>query len=223
MTDATPSEPHGGEPLRIDFIADVVCPWCYIGWERLKQALAMRPDVATEVLWRPFQLDPAIPEEGVDRAKYMAAKFPNPERRAAALQVLDREAASVGLSLKLAEIPVSPNTNAAHRLIRWAQTVGLQQPALEAIMKAYFVELRDIGDPLVLAEIAEAIGMEKHVVLKALAEGTDKDAVTREHIQAHQAGVGGVPFTIFGGKVAISGADVPERLCKAIDKALEAA
>ena len=117
----------GNEPLKIDFIADVVCPWCYIGWERLKLALGQRPGVRTEVLWRPFQLDPAIPEEGVDRAKYMAAKFPDPERRAAALEVLDREAASVGLKLNLSEIPVSPNTNAAHRVIRWAQTVGLQQ------------------------------------------------------------------------------------------------
>ncbi len=223
MTDTPAAKPHGGEPLKIDFIADVVCPWCYIGWERLKLALAMRPDVPVEVMWRPFQLDPAIPEEGVDRANYMAAKFPDAERRAAALETLDNEAASVGLKLKLAEIPVSPNTNAAHRVIRWAQTVGLQRQALEAIMQAYFVELRDIGDPLVLADIAGAIGMEKQVVLQALAEGTDRDAVTREHIQAHQAGVSGVPFTIFAGKVAISGADVPERLCKAIDRALEAA
>lgn len=209
--------------LKIDFIADVVCPWCYIGWERLKAALAERPNVPVEVLWRPFQLDPAIPEEGVDRANYMAAKFPNAERRAAALETLDKEAATVGLKLKLAEIPISPNTNAAHRVIRWAQSVGLQTQAVEAIMQAYFVELRDIGDPVVLADIAEGIGMERHFVLKALAEETDKDTVTREHVMAHQAGVSGVPFTIFGGKIAISGADVPERLCKAIDKALEAA
>lgn len=216
----TQTAPAGTEPLKIDFIADVVCPWCYIGWERLKAALALRPDIATEVTWRPFQLDPAIPEEGVDRAAYMAAKFRDPERRAQALQVLDSEAATVGLKLKLADIPMSPNTNAAHRLIRWAQSVGLQAQALEAIMAAYFVELRDIGDPMVLADIAEQIGMEKMVVLQALSEGADKDAVTREHVMAVQSGVTGVPFTIFAGRVAVHGAETPERLARALNTAV---
>ena len=68
------------EPLQIDFIADVVCPWCYLGWRRLHQALALRPDIEPHVVWRPYQLDPTLPEEGVDRAAYMAAKFPDPAR-----------------------------------------------------------------------------------------------------------------------------------------------
>jgi predicted DsbA family dithiol-disulfide isomerase len=211
-------------PLHIDFIADVVCPWCYIGWRRLQSAIEMRPDMAADILWRPYQLDPAIPEEGVDRHAYMAAKFgSDPDRRAAMLEALNAAAAEAGLDLKLADIPISPNTNAAHRLIRWAQGQGLQEPVLEAVLRAYFTELKDIGDPVVLADLAEANGMDRMTVLKLLSEGADRDAVTREHMMAVQAGVTGVPFMVFGGKVAAVGAEAPERLVLAIDKALEMA
>jgi len=211
------------QALHIDFIADVVCPWCYLGWRRLEKALAMRPDVQAEVVWRPYQLDPSIPEEGVDRRAYMATKFADPERRRAMLEALTEAAAEEGLDLKLMDIPISPNTNAAHRLIRWAQGQGLQRPVMEAVMHAYFTELRDIGDPVVLADIAEANGMDRMTVLKLLSEGADKDAVAKEHMMAVRAGVTGVPFIIFAGKVAAVGAEAPERLVAAIDKALEMA
>jgi predicted DsbA family dithiol-disulfide isomerase len=209
--------------MQIDFIADVVCPWCYLGWRRLEKALAMRPDLKATVTWRPYQLDPTLPEEGVNRANYMAAKFPNTERRAEIGKVLDQAAAEDGITWNLTDIPVSPNTNAAHRLIRWAQGEGLQGPVLEGVLAAYFTEMRDIGDPVVLADIGEKAGMDRLRLLQAFSEGVDKDAVSREHFQAHQAGVSGVPFMIFDGKIAVSGAEPPERLVKAIDKALELA
>lgn len=209
--------------MQIDFIADVVCPWCYLGWRRLEKALAMRPDLQATVTWRPYQLDPTLPEEGVDRKNYMAAKFPNLERRAEIGKVLDQAAAEDGITWNLADIPVSPNTNAAHRLIRWAQGEGLQGPVLEGVLAAYFTELRDIGDPVVLADIGEKAGMDRLRLLQAFSEGVDQDTVAREHFQAHQAGVSGVPFMIFDGKIAVSGAESPERLVKAIDKALELA
>jgi predicted DsbA family dithiol-disulfide isomerase len=211
------------QPLHIDFIADVVCPWCYLGWRRLEHALEMRPDVQAQIVWRPYQLDPSIPEEGTDRKAYMAAKFRDPERMKAMGEALRDAAAEEGLDLKLADIPISPNTNAAHRLIRWAQGQGLQEKVLEGVLRAYFTDLKDIGDPVVLADIAEANGMDRMTVLKLLSEGADKDTIGREHMMAVQAGVTGVPFMIFGGKVAAVGAEAPERLVMAIDKALEMA
>ena len=207
--------------MQIDFIADVVCPWCYLGWRRLEKALALRPDLQATVTWRPYQLDPTLPEEGVDRKAYYAAKFPDPERREAGAKVLNAAAAEDGIRWNLADIPVSPNTNAAHRLIRWAQGEGLQGPVLEGVLAAYFTQLRDLGDPVVLADIGEKAGMDRLRLLQAFSEGVDKDAVSRAHFQAHQAGVSGVPFMIFDGKIAVSGAEPPERLVKAIDKALE--
>lgn len=183
----------------------------------------MRPDVQANVVWRPYQLDPTLPEAGVDRKAYMAAKFPDAERREAIGKILDDAAAEDGISWNLAAIPVSPNTNAAHRVIRWAQTAGAQDAVLEGVLAAYFTHGQDIGDPVVLADIAGAAGMDRLLVLRLLSEGADKDAVTREHQQAHEAGVSGVPFIIFDGKVAIAGAEPPQRMVKAIDKALEAA
>ncbi len=209
--------------MQIDFIADVVCPWCYLGWRRLEKALAMRPDLQATVTWRPYQLDPTLPEEGVDRKAYYAARFPDPERREAGARVLNAAAAEDGITWNLADIPVSPNTNAAHRLIRWAQGEGLQGPVLEGVLAAYFTDLRDIGDPVVLADIGEKAGLDRMRLLQLFSEGVDKDTVAREHFQAHQAGVSGVPFMIFDGKIAVSGAEPPERLVKAIDKALETA
>ncbi|MES2033962.1 MAG: DsbA family oxidoreductase [Pseudomonadota bacterium] len=207
--------------MQIDFIADVVCPWCYLGWRRLEKALALRPDIEANIVWRPYQLDPTLPDEGVDRKAYMAAKFPDPERRAAIGKILSDAAAEDGIVLNLDAALVSPNTNAAHRVIRWAQTAGLQVPVLEGVLSAYFTHGHDIGDPIVLADIAGAAGMDRLLVLKLLSEGADKDAITREHQQAHEAGVSGVPFMIFDGKLAVSGAEPPERLVKALDKALE--
>lgn len=209
--------------MQIDFIADVVCPWCYLGWRRLHKALAMRPDITVTVVWRPYQLDPTLPEEGVDRKAYMAAKFPDAERRGAITRVLDDNAAEDGITWDLTAIKVSPNTNAAHRLIRWAQTAGCQEAVLEGVLAAYFSEGRDIGDPVVLADIGAAAGMDRLIILKLLSEGADKDTITREHMMAHEAGVSGVPFMIFDGKIAVSGAEPPERLVKALDKAVELA
>ncbi len=210
-------------PLAIDFIADVVCPWCYLGWKRLSQALALRPDVEATITWRPYQLDPSLPEQGVDRAAYMAAKFPDKSRLQAVHDELVRQAAECGVTMNFAQIDKAPNTNGAQRLIRWAGGAGLQDKVVEAVMAAYFTEGRDIGDPVVLADIAEQAGMDRLTVLKLLSEGADREIVAHEHQMAIRAGVTGVPFMIFGGKIAIAGAESAENIARGIDKALEMA
>lgn len=206
--------------MRIDFIADVVCPWCYLGWRRLQKALDLRPDVEAQVYWRPFMLDPSLPETGVDRREYMAKKFRDPERAKAIGEALAQAAAEDGIVMRLSEIPISPNTGAAHRLIRWAQRTGRQDAVLEGVLKAYFTDLRDIGDPEVLAEIGEAAGLEKLMLLQLLASDEDRDTIANEHNIATRAGVTGVPFMIFDNKTAVAGAETPEAIAAAIDQAL---
>lgn len=210
-------------PMVVDVVADVVCPWCYLGWRRVKAALAQRPGMQTSVIWRPYQLDPSLPEEGVDRKAYMAAKFKDPARLREVHDALVTGGADDGIVFDFEAIEKSPNTNAAHRLIRWALSAGVQDTVVEALFAAYFTHGRDIGDPMVLADIAEAAGMERLTVLQLLSESADRDAVTREHSLAVQGGVTGVPFVIFGGKVAVVGAEAPERILAALDQAAEPA
>jgi predicted DsbA family dithiol-disulfide isomerase len=211
-------------PMPIDYVADVVCPWCYIGWARLKGALELRPQVQAQIRWRPYQLNPELPEEGVDRKALMAAKFgSDPERMRGMQEALVQQAVDAGIELKPGEIEKSPNSNAAHRLIVWAELEGKGPEVAEAVMRAYWSELKDIGDPAVLTDIGAAHGLDREVLTRRFAEGAGKDFVTRACESAAQSGVQGVPFMIFGDRVAVSGAHPPEQLVKAMDKALEPA
>ena len=210
--------------MTVDFVADVVCPWCYLGWVRMKKTFDLRPGVTPQIRWRPYQLNPELPEEGVDRASLMAAKFgADPERLSAMQGNLERAAAEDGLELKFGQIDWSPNTNAAHRLIVWAQQEGKGAEAAEAVMRAYWTELRNIGDPLVLADIGAGLGLDRDTLVQRYADGAGKDFVNQACEQAQRSGVQGVPFMIFDGKVAVSGAHAPQDLVRAIDKALEEA
>ena len=223
MTEQAPAVAAAG-PMDIDFVADVVCPWCYIGWERLKQTLALRPGLEPTIRWRPYQLNPELPEEGVDRKALMAAKFgSDPDRMRQMGDHLREQGAAVGLQIRSDEIEKSPNTNAAHRLIVWAGAEGKAAEVAEAVMHAYWSELKDIGDTGVLTEIGAAHGMDREVLTRRFAEGAGKEFVTRACETAMQSGIQGVPFMIFADKVAVSGAYPPEQLVKAVDKALEPA
>lgn len=213
-------QPHAAMP--IDYVADVVCPWCYVGWARLKGALELRPDIQGAIRWRPYQLNPELPEEGVDRKALMAAKFgADPERMRGMQEALVQQAADAGIELKPDEIEKSPNSNAAHRLIVWAELEGKGPEVAEAVMRAYWTELKDIGDPAVLADIGAAHGMDREMLARRFAEGAGRDFVNRACQTASQSGVQGVPFMIFDNRVAVSGAHPPEQLVKAIDKARE--
>jgi predicted DsbA family dithiol-disulfide isomerase len=204
--------------LTIDIVSDVVCPWCYVGEKRLEAALA---DEAGPVVvrWRPYQLDPTIPEAGLDRAEYMAKKFGNSGRLQSVHDNLTRLGAELGLPFAFDKIKRSPNTLDAHRLIRWAATAGVQAEVVDRLFKAFFVEGRDVGDRKVLVELAGECGLDAGQVEKALADGADADLVRAEIEEAQTMGVSGVPFFIFGGRVGVPGAAEPSVLRQAIAQA----
>jgi predicted DsbA family dithiol-disulfide isomerase len=203
----------------VDFVGDVVCPWCFLGWTRLKSALALRPDLEFEVSWRPFQLQFDIPEEGLPYAEFMAGLFPDAERRRQMDQHLSDLGAAEGLEFRLDRIRKRPNTNAAHRVIRWAGPNGMA--VAEAVMRAHFSEGRDIGDPETLAAIVAECGLDLGDIAARLRAGEHMQAVDQECVAASRAGIGGVPFMVFGGRTALSGAESRERILYAVDKALE--
>lgn len=208
--------------MQIDIVSDTICPWCFIGKRRLAKALASRPDVKAEVLWRPFRLDPSVPREGVDRRAYLQAKFGDNPNRAAMSEALRSEGAGEGLDFAFDKIARTPNTLDSHRLIRWAAGAGVQDNVVERLFEAYFFDGRDIGDAAVLTEVAEAAGMNGALVANLLSGDADLEPVEREAGMASQMGISGVPTFIFDGKFMISGAREPEILARIIDKAVAA-
>jgi predicted DsbA family dithiol-disulfide isomerase len=209
------------EPLTIDIVSDVVCPWCYLGEKRLEAALAEEPQPAA-VRWRPYQLDPTIPDGGLDRAEYMEKKFGRSGRLRTVHDNLTRLGAELGVPFAFDSIKRAPNTLDAHRLIRWAFSAGVQAKVVDRLFKAYFVEGRDIGDRSVLVEIASECGLEAKLVEKLLGEGADVDLVREEIAEAQAIGVSGVPFFIFAGHLGVSGAQDVAVLRGAMAQAREA-
>jgi predicted DsbA family dithiol-disulfide isomerase len=207
--------------MQIDVVSDTVCPWCFIGKRRLGRALAMRPDIPFEVFWRPYQLDPSIPDGGLDRRAYLAAKFGDSPRVAAMGETIRAEGQGEGIEFAFDKILRSPNTLDSHRLIRWAGAVAKQDDIVERLFKAYFVEGRDIGDAAVLTKIASEAGMDAALVAEMLAKDADAEIVEREAGMANQMGISGVPTFIFNSRLMISGAREPEILVKIIDRALQ--
>jgi predicted DsbA family dithiol-disulfide isomerase len=209
--------------LVVDVVSDVVCPWCYVGKRRLEAALALRDDTNTAIRWRPFQLDGTIPAEGLDRVTYMTRKFGSLDKIAGIQERLTAIGAQEGIAFDFAAIKRSPNTLDAHRLIRWADSLGRQGDIVEALFRAFFVEGRDIGDRAVLADIAAEQGLDRAEAAAMLVAGTEVEFVTREIEMAHQIGVQGVPFFIFAGKLAVSGAEAADVLAAAMAQATETA
>jgi len=208
-------------PVRIDVVSDVVCPWCFIGKRRLEKAIAMS-DVAVEVHWRPYFLNEWIPPEGMSREQYLTTKFGSPERYHGIAQRVQAAAAGDGLVYAVDKINRQPNTCDAHRLIRWAETIGKAAEMKQRLMDLYFTEGADLSDRDVLVQAADDIGLDPDKVRDGLASDRDVAEVEREVQEAKDAGIQGVPLYIFGGRFAVSGAQAPEYLAEAIAKAAEA-
>ena len=209
----------------IDVVSDVVCPWCYIGKRRLEAALRelaeTEPDLRVTVRWHPFQLNPDLPSDGVDRKAYLEAKFGGPER---ARQIYERVTAAghtVDIPFAFDSIQRQPNTLDAHRLIAWAQSrrEGDSDALVEALFRAYFVDGRYVGDQDELVRLAQSAGYDPDDARKFLASDELRNVVADADRRAREMGISGVPFFIFGGKTAVSGAHEPETLLGAIAQA----
>lgn len=211
------------QPVVIDVVSDVICPWCFVGAKHLEQALTTVSGAPIVVRWRPFQLDPALPEGGVDRKSYMTKKFGDGPQLKEAHQRLEALGESAGIEFDFESIRITPNTLDAHRLIRWAFEAGVQDMIVKALFSAYFERGIDIGDKSVLADIAGACGMNRAAIRSKLDLDDDKDAIRTEVAEAQRIGITGVPFFIMNGKVGVSGAHPPQTLLDALKQSLDQA
>ena len=207
------------ERITIDIVSDVVCPWCYLGKARLEKALAeVADEVAVDINWRPYQLNPDYPPEGVDQQKALAEKLGGKANMDRAHETLTGLGKDVGIDFDFAAIKVGPNTMDAHRLLLWAHTEGreIQNKVVTALFKANFEEGKNIGDHAVLVEIAEKAGLDKELIARLLASDADREMIKTEIDSAKQMGVNGVPFFIFEHQYAVSGAQTPDVLAGAL-------
>lgn len=211
--------------IAIEMVSDIVCPWCWLGLRRLRGAIEQTPEVETEIYFRPYQLDPTVPEEGMEYKAYMRAKFgvaPSDEKSASKnrwaqmREALETYGKEEGIPFNFDGIPKRPNTVNAHRLVHWAQGQGKGLDAKEALFKAYFTDHRDVGDLDVLREIAEEIGLDGPLVADLLAGTADRDQVRGEYQYFQQMGVNGVPFFMGNRMIAMQGAETSENLAKLI-------
>ncbi len=195
--------------IRIDIVSDVVCPWCFVGKRRLERALAAQAPGEIIVGWRPYQLNPELPPEGMDRREYMRAKF-GEERLVEIHKRLTAIGLEEGIPFDFDAIKRSPNTLKAHRLIKHAEAKGVQDQLVEALFTGYFMRGQDLGDTATLAAIAGELGMDP-VGTAAYLDSAEDEAETLEAIDfARQIGVQGVPCFIVERKYAVSGAQPPE-------------
>jgi len=209
---------------RIDIISDVICPWCYIGKRHLERALdTLEKDhkLRFTVAWHPFQLNPEMPAEGVDRQKYRLAKFGSAERSRQMDERITEVAANVGLSFHLDKLTRTPNTLKAHRLIRLAGQKGVQDGVVEALFEGYFCNGADLGDDKALADMGHRGGLDYDTAL-ALLQGDDgqREVVAGDQM-ARNCGIQGVPSFALQGHVLFSGAVPADEMSQAFRRAWE--
>ena len=207
--------------LPIDMISDVVCPWCFIGKRRLEKALALRPNIPVEVHFRPYFLNPWVPREGMSREDYLTTKFGSPERYRAIGGRVYAAAAAEGLIYAPDKITRQPNTLDCHRLILWAGETGNGGRMKQRLMDVYFTEGGDLSDRDVLVEVAAASGLDAAEARRRLASDRDIERVEKEAESAKEAGIDGVPCFVLGGLIAVQGAQTPDHLVQAIDRAAQ--
>jgi predicted DsbA family dithiol-disulfide isomerase len=200
-------------------ISDVVCPWCYVGKRFLELAIAAKPEIAVEVRFRPYFLNPWVPREGISREEYLIAKFGSVERYNSGNNRVVEAAAAAGLSYHRDMIKRQPNTLDCHRLIRWAAEEGRAGAMKQRLMELYFSEGADLSQSEALVSAAADCGLVPDAVRARLATDEDVEGVTREARSAGEAGIQGVPFFIFGGLLALSGAQPAETIAEAMERA----
>jgi predicted DsbA family dithiol-disulfide isomerase len=206
----------------IDLFADVACPWCWIGERRLKRVLDEEGVEAT-VRWRPYQLQRGLPPEGIPWNELVEKKFGGWERARPMFAHVAAAGQPEGLRYDFEAITRAPNTRNAHRVLLLAQDSGRLWEAAEAMFAAYFAEGRDVTAAAVLVEVGAAAGLDADAVREMLAGDACAAGVDEAQELADRSGITGVPFAIFDGKFAVSGAQPPEVFRTAIGRALDEA
>ncbi len=206
-----------GQELTIEIYSDVVCPWCYIGKRRLERALTHMSEVRARVLWRPFQLNPTMPQAGMDRTTYLEGKFGSLDAFRPMEEQMLAAGAAEDIPFALEKVVRTPNTFLAHRLIWYAEPQGRQDALVESLFRGYFVEGEDIGAVPVLVKLAQRAGVDVQAAERFLAGDEGAAEVRAEETAGHRLGIRGVPYFVLNRAYGMSGAQPVEVFLSAIE------
>ena len=217
--------------MTIDIYSDVMCPWCLIGYGQLTKALEeLDGEIAAQLRWHPFELNPDIIQEGEGQEQHLQRKYGRPASEGAAIRTRMREiAGEAGVSIDYQGQGEAPpammwNTFAAHCLLTWTlQNKGAdKQTELKlALFRAHFNERRNISSRDVLVDIAASVGIDRSDALSALADPAIAQRVREEEGVAYDMNITGVPAMIVDGKFMIPGAQAPEVYVNALRRVAE--
>ena len=215
--------------LSIDVVSDIVCPWCYVGKRQLDKALELIPEVEVDIRWRPYQLNPQMPKEGMDRTEYMESKFGKGASKGFYTS-LENVGEELDIRFNFEAIKFAPNTLNAHRLIHWASYKGNDQSDAKTtnqtslvteLFEVYFEQGGDLGDHDVLVDAAKSLGMDGELVSDLLNGDRDVETITDQVAIAGKMGITGVPCFIIENKYAVMGAQSPDILADNFKKAYQ--
>ena len=219
MTDAAPAAPK--KTLKIDFVSDVVCPWCVVGLGGLETALdrLKAEGIAADIAFQPFELNPQMAPEGENIVEHIGRKYgASPEQSAANRAMIRERAGDVGFDMRMTDDSRIWNTFDAHRLLHWAhETAPEKQKALkQALFAAHFTDNRNLTDARVLTEPAQAAGLDRAEAGEVLASGRYAQAVRQAEETWRARGISSVPAVVVEGKYLISGGQPPEAFEQAL-------
>lgn len=220
ITKTTRAEVTRPETLQVDVIADLICPWSYLGKRRLEAALAAvhGPSLVT---WYPFQINPTMPEAGQPFEEYLQQKFGDPEKLKPALSELESAGASAGIEFRFDKLTVVPNTLNAHRLMKLAEQEQADTSFLaENIFRGFFEHGLDIADREVLIEIAKSSGLAPKDVHSTLDDDRSRRVVISQEAQVRQSGVTGVPDFLVNKRLLVVGAQSTDNLVGVFDRVM---
>ena len=194
----------------LSIISDVICPWCFIAKKNLERVLDLLPNrLDFSIVWRPYELNPGMRKEGMDRREHRSRKFGSWQHSLALDAQVAQAGQQAGITFRHDLMKRTPNTFNAHRLIWFAQREGAQDGVVEGLFKAYFTQGRDVGDLEVLSDLAAAAGLERAKTAAFLAADDGAQEVRLEESMAMSKGISGVPTFILDGEELFSGARQP--------------
>ena len=196
--------------IELDIFSDTVCPWCYIGKKRLEKAINNHKNLEFKQTWRPFQLNPGMPPDGMDRQEYLISKFGSSDAAKTVYENIYEEGIKEGINFNFDIIQVTPNSFNSHRLLALAYKVDIQEKVLDDLFESYFLHGKDIGDPSILLQTAIKHNIDAEEFKSYLSDQENIEPLANEEIQAKKMGINSVPTFIVNKQIVINGAQTSE-------------